>query len=145
MPNIWSLLTIVTFILTILAHSSLQACVTVQAPFPKIIGGIQGATQFYQIDYNPVSGHLIGGGFSQDQGVRGDSLGTTGYPIVAAYKGAEFQYQWGKAFSNLQSYDYFTGQRSIELALGQSCPHSLLLFMQSCWIQIMGMSFLLPE
>ncbi|TNV86618.1 hypothetical protein FGO68_gene15455 [Halteria grandinella] len=106
MQVIWRALTKVAILLSLLLHQSLQACTTGQAPFPKIVGGTQSNTFFYQIDYNQVTDYLVAAGRSNDQGVRGDTLGSTFIPIIIAYQ--YNNYQWGKVFASLVSNE-FTG------------------------------------
>ncbi|TNV86225.1 hypothetical protein FGO68_gene1508 [Halteria grandinella] len=78
---------------------SLEACTTSQASFPKLVGGIEGETRFFQLDYR--QGYLVAGGESYDPGLRGDSLGTSvSRPIAVAYKEPSYNYLWGKVFTS---------------------------------------------
>ncbi|TNV86427.1 hypothetical protein FGO68_gene5058 [Halteria grandinella] len=89
---------------------SFEACTTVQASFPKIVGGIQGHTQLLQIDYSPASGYLVGVGKTNDLGVKGGVEASQYNPIIVAYLPDEFSYGWGKIFIGLAVLDlHFSG------------------------------------
>ncbi|TNV86866.1 hypothetical protein FGO68_gene2861 [Halteria grandinella] len=99
--------TICTLLAVLSIHQSQSACITKQAPFPKIIGGSRAATDIYQIDYHQDSDYLAVVGITYDQGLRGDTLGGVDwYPIIMAYQSTS--YIWGKVFTSLFK-NSFTG------------------------------------
>ncbi|TNV86437.1 hypothetical protein FGO68_gene13578 [Halteria grandinella] len=94
-------------ILSLLLRQSHQACTTTQSPFPKFLGGTQGATYFLSIDYNQGNGYLVAAGSTRDQGVRGDSLGNVFRPIIIAYSSVYYSYAWGKVFTSLVNEQFY--------------------------------------
>ncbi|TNV86828.1 hypothetical protein FGO68_gene3420 [Halteria grandinella] len=80
---------------------SQQGC-PVQMPFPKIVGGSLADTEFQQLDYNSITGCLIGVGYTKDQSLApGDGQGVSERPIIMAYQGGDYVFSWGKVFSNI--------------------------------------------
>ncbi|TNV86633.1 hypothetical protein FGO68_gene16700 [Halteria grandinella] len=105
MQALRSTLALVSILLSLLLQKSLQACTTAQAPYPKIVGGIQGTSGFKQIDYNQVNDYLVGAGNSNDQEVRGDALGFEYMrPIIITYQ-YNF-YMWGKVLTSLVDHGF---------------------------------------
>ncbi|TNV74276.1 hypothetical protein FGO68_gene1443 [Halteria grandinella] len=82
-----------------------QAC-TIQAPFPKIVGGSFADTEFQQLDYYAATQYLIAVGYTKDSNVApGDGYGNMERPFIIGYK--EGDYLWGKVFSNISPPDRF--------------------------------------
>ncbi|TNV86285.1 hypothetical protein FGO68_gene9967 [Halteria grandinella] len=106
MREIWKIITVMAAIFSLI-RDTYQACITGQAPFPKIIGGSQDATEIQQIDYSLATDYLVAVGYSKDQGLKGDSSGDA-YPIIIAYQSTSYSYHWGKVFTNSQNHR-FTG------------------------------------
>ena len=69
-----------------------QTCT--QTPFPKFVGGTNGATHFYSIDYHSATSQLVAGGITYDSGIA-SSQASSGIPIIVRYQGASFAYSWG--------------------------------------------------
>ncbi|TNV86327.1 hypothetical protein FGO68_gene1228 [Halteria grandinella] len=100
MIGLW--VAIVGSVFSLLTQHSKQGCTAAQAPFPKIVGGTQGHTKFFQIDYNKITGHLAAAGMTEDQGLRGDSSGAIIiFPIIVVYSPPSFSYAWGKYFNTM--------------------------------------------
>ncbi|TNV86189.1 hypothetical protein FGO68_gene6733 [Halteria grandinella] len=89
---------ILTTLLCLVPFSQL-ACTPAQQKFPKIVGGMTDQTYFTQLDYSAKTDTLVAVGWSQDQGLRGDTLGPVTIPIVIAYTSGE--YMWGKSVSTM--------------------------------------------
>ncbi|TNV86570.1 hypothetical protein FGO68_gene9231 [Halteria grandinella] len=104
-----NLFTKLVLLLLVLPHRTLQICINVQAPFPKVVGGITNPTYIFQVDYNQVTNYLVGVGQSYEQQLRNDALGSTNKPIIVAYKSETFTYAWGKSFGTSGLSSQFSG------------------------------------
>ena len=69
-----------------------------RAPFPKIVGGTNGLTQFKGTDYHASTNQLVVGGQTADSGLIGFSTtNTVGFGVL--WRGPSMEFAWARCLT----------------------------------------------